>query len=199
MVRLVEAWKILSDPEKRSRYDQLVKFQHDGWRSRKFNVDVQNARKGAEEHATRSWSEFEEIYQKAFFTFNKDFYGEDIDERAAGPYSPLMEANGKAESGASASRSAQAARAQKSSERVWTVTVMKTLILFAAIVAALFMYRYYSDIGRYIPLEHKNISSILMWDTTTDAVYSAGKKALFTFPPQRRSLDRPFPNRISNS
>ncbi len=66
MVRLVEAWKILSDSEKRSRYEQLLNSRHEGWRNRKFTVDMQDARKGAAEHVSRSWAEFEEIYQKAF-------------------------------------------------------------------------------------------------------------------------------------
>ena len=88
MVRLVEAWKILSDPGKRARYDQLFRYQHDGWQSRKFNDDVRDARKGAEEYATRSWAKFEDIYQKAFYTFNRDFYGKDFDRKAAGPLLP---------------------------------------------------------------------------------------------------------------
>jgi len=168
MVQLVEAWRILSDPEKRSRYDQLRAYSHDGWRSRKFNADVHDARTHAEGDATSSWAEFEEIYQKAFYTFNQDFYGEDIDKKAAGPYSPLM-----------VSKEARKDRAEKSrpSEKSPIFAfLMKTVILFIAVVAALVFYRNYLNVGRYVPLGQQDTSHTLVLDTTNGTVYSVEKQ-----------------------
>jgi len=176
MVRLVEAWKILSNPERRSRYDQLLKSRHDGWRSRKFNDDVQDARKGAEEHAARSWAEFEEIYQKAFYTFNKDFYGEEIDGKAAGPYSPLMGLKSTGGRVEGISKSKPAERSMNSAGVTTFAFFMKTVILSAAIVATLFIYRHYIGIGRYLPLEQQNATHVLLLDTANGAVYSVEKR-----------------------
>ena len=165
MVHLVEAWKILSDPRKRARYDQLLKSRHDGWQSRNFDDDVLDARKRAEGDASCSWAEFEEIYQKAFYTFNKDFYGEEIDEKAAGPYSPLM-----------GSKSKPADRTPNRARSTMLVYILKAVILFAAVVAALFIYRDYSSVGRYMPLGQQDASHLLMLDTTNGAVYSVEKR-----------------------
>ena len=177
MVRLVEAWKILSNPEKRSRYDQLLKSRHDGWQSRQFNDDVQDARKGAEEHAAMSWAEFEEIYQKAFYTFNRDFYGEEIDGKAAGPYSPLMGTRGTGVRVDGASKSKPAGTVSNRAGGTVFAWFMKTTILFAAIAATLLFYRYYIGIGRYLPLEQQNGAGLLMLDTANGAVYSVEKRA----------------------
>jgi hypothetical protein len=54
------------------------------------------------------------------------------------------------------------------------------------------MYRYYSGIGRYIPLEQKNVSNILMLDTTTGAVYSVGKKGVIPFFPSEKKPESPI-------
>lgn len=176
MVRLVEAWKILSDSEKRSRYDQLLKSRHDGWRSRKFNADVRNARIGAEEHAARSWAEFEEIYQKAFYTFNKDFYGEEIDGIAAGPYSPLMGYGGVEVRIEGTSKNKLSDGSLKRTEGRMFARFMKTVILVAVLAVAAVFYRTYSGIGRYVPLEPQNSANVLMLDTTNGAVYSVEKR-----------------------
>lgn len=176
MVRLVEAWKILSDSEKRSRYDQLLKSRHDGWRSRKFNADVLDARKAAEEHAARSWAEFEEIYQKAFYTFNKDFYGKEIDGKAVGLYSPLMGAGSVGVRIGGTSKNKPADGSLNYAEGRMFARFMKTVIVFAALVAAAVFYRTYSGIGRYVPLEQQNAANVLILDTTNGAVYSVEKK-----------------------
>jgi len=176
MVRLVEAWKILSDSEKRSRYDQLLKSRHDGWRSRKFNADVQDARKGAEEHAARSWAEFEEIYQKAFYIFNKDFYGEEIAGKAAGPYSPLMGSGSVGVRVEGTSKNKPADGSLNGAEGRMFARFMKTVVVFAALAAAAVFYRTYSGMGRYVPLEPQNSANVLMLDTTNGAVYSVEKR-----------------------
>jgi hypothetical protein len=188
MVRLVEAWKILSDPEKRSRYDQLLRYRHDGWQSRKFNTDVRDARSGAEEHAASSWAEFEEVYQKAFNAFNKDFYGEEIDGKAAGPYSPLMGSKnrGVQSEGTSIPRPADRSLSRLGSSM--TAYIMKTVILLAAIVAATVICRIYSGIGRYVPLEQLNTTYVLMLDTTNGAVYSVEKRAGNLFPTWQQTV-----------
>jgi len=190
MVRLVEAWKILSDPTKRSRYDQLLKFRHDGWHSTKFNEDVQDARRRAKEDAARSWSEFETIYQKAFYTFNQDFYGEDMEGKAAGPYSPLM--------GTKRTGGQQAAGVAESTlnsvGRTMFIYIMKTFILFAAILAALLFYRNYSGVGRYVPLGQQDASSLLILDTTNGAVYSVHKRDGALASPWKEMV-APFPRK----
>lgn len=171
MVRVVEAWKILSDPNKRARYDQLLKYRHDGWQSKKFDADVLDARKRAGEHASRSWAEFEEVYQKAFYTFNEDFYGEDIDRKASGPYSPLMGSKIKTVRSEGGLK-----RGFWGSEGGTMFTyLLKTVILFAAIVAAFFFYHNYSGIGRYVPLGSQD-TSLVMLDSATGAVYSVEKR-----------------------
>lgn len=173
MVRLVEAWKILSDPDKRARYDQLIKYRNDGWRSRKFNADVQEARRHAKEHAAQSWAEFEEIYQKAFYTFNRDFYGEDIEKNAAGPYSPLMAAKSTTTATTHSVKNTPASAVTTS--RVVSV-IITIALLFATVTVSLFFYRHYIGIGRYVPLEAQDGSTVLMLDTASGTVYSAEKK-----------------------
>ena len=178
MLQVVEAWKILSDPNKRSRYDQLLKYRHDGWHSKIFNEDVQDARKRAKDDTARSWAEFEEIYQKAFYIFNQDFYGEDVygHGNAAGPYSPLMgvKNQGGRVQGTSKSHPPVGAT-NKTGNRMINYTI-KTVILIAAIVTALILYRNYSGIGRYVPLGQQDAAFVLMLDTTTGAVYSVDKR-----------------------
>jgi len=175
MVQLVEAWKILSDPISRARYDQLFINRDSGWRSRKFNDDVREARQRAEGYSTRSWEEFEAIYQKAFYTFNQDFYGEGIDEKAAGPYSPLMGSAGtKRNEGSSKSKAVASVLDTKGGTMF--VYIMKTFILFVALMAAFLVYRYTGTIGRYVPLSPQDSASTLMLDTTNGAVYSLEKR-----------------------
>jgi hypothetical protein len=48
-------------------------------------------------------------------------------------------------------------------------------LLFATITASLFFYRHYIGIGRYVPLEAQDGSSVLMLDTASGTVYSAEK------------------------
>jgi hypothetical protein len=176
MVQLVEAWKILSDPAKRARYDQLLKYRHNGWQNRKFNEDVQDARKRAAGYAASSWAEFEEVYQKAFYTFNRDFYGEDINGKAAGPYSPLMGTKITGARSEDTAKSKPAGGISISRGSTMSVCIVKAAILSVAIVAALFMYRNFSGIGRYVPLVQQDTSSQLMLDTTNGAVYSVEKR-----------------------
>lgn len=196
MVRLVEAWKILSDPEKRSRYDQLLKYRHDGWQSRKFNNDVLDARQRAEAHAAMSWAEFEEIYQKAFYAFNKDFYGEDIDVKAAGPYSPLLNPESKTGESKNRVKTSPSGKVVKSEYSRVFASITKIVILFTVIIAALFVYKNYSGIGRYVPLEQHGSSNTLILDTSNGTVYSVEKhdgalstrlKAPFEHSPLKRN------------
>jgi curved DNA-binding protein CbpA len=170
MVQLVEAWKILSDPDKRARYDQLVKYRHDGWRSRQFNDDVRDARKHAKDDAVRSWAEFESIYQKAFYTFDQDFYGEEMNGKAAGPYSPLMRSKITTLQGKETATSRLPGEAPNSLGGTMLAYTIKALILLAVMMVALLFYRNYSDIGRFVPLGKQDAGSTLILDTTTGAV-----------------------------
>jgi curved DNA-binding protein CbpA len=169
MVQLVEAWKILSEPAKRARYDQLRAYRHDGWQSRKFNADVHEARTHAEGDAAVSWEEFEEIYRKAFYIFNQDFYGEDIERKAAGPYSPLMTAK-TAEVGHDDTRVPSTRTSSASA------SLLKTFILVAAAAAALAAYRGYLNIGRYVPAGQQDTTHVLVLDTASGTVYSVEKQ-----------------------
>ena len=191
MVQVVEAWKILSDPEKRSRYDQLLKDRSSGWRSRKFDEDVLDARKRAEGYADRSWAEFEEIYQKAFYTFNQDFYGEEINGKTAGPYSPLMGSKSRGVRSEGTSKSKWTDRVLGSAGGTMFAHIAKTVLLFVAIVAALLFYRNYTGIGRYVPLE-RDATNVLMLDTTNGAVYSVEKKDGTLSSPWKETIP-PFP------
>lgn len=179
MVQLVEAWKILSEPEKRARFDQLLKFRHDGWRNRKFDDDVRDARKRAEGYAASSWAEFEEIYQKAFYTFNQDFYGEDIKDKTAGPYSPLMGSGSKRGLDKGTLKSGQISGTAGAAIFAY---ILKTVILLVAVAAALFFFRIYSGVGRYEPLGQQDASRLLMLDTTSGAVYSVEKRGGMFYP-----------------
>jgi curved DNA-binding protein CbpA len=176
MVRLVEAWRILSDPGSRARYDQLFKFRHDGWRSRKFNDDVQEARKRAQGGSRRSWEEFEAVYQKAFYTFNQDFYGEDTEGKAAGPHSPLMVDKGGGGRSEEAGKRSSPERTLNSVGGTMFSYCMKTFILIAAILAVFLLYRNYSGMGRYVPLGPQNTARLLILDTATGAVYTVDKR-----------------------
>jgi curved DNA-binding protein CbpA len=177
MVQLVEAWKILSDPDKRARYDQLVKYRHDGWRSRQFKDDVQDARKHAKEDVVRSWAEFESIYQKAFYTFNQDFYGEEMNGKAAGPYSPLMRYRSTTLQGEETAKSRLPGNVSNTAGGTMLAYSIKALILLAIMMVALLFYRNYSGIGRFVPLGEQDAGSILILDTTTGAVISVEKLA----------------------
>lgn len=169
MVRLIEAWKILSDPNKRARYDQLLKYRGDGWHSRKFDEDVLDARKGAESYTSSSWAEFEETYQKAFYTFNRDFYGEEIDSKAAGPYSPLM--GSQVVRNGATTRFKPDVRVTGSGKTGIFTYVIKTVILLSAVAVSLIMYREFSGVGRYVPLNY-NATGMQILDTSTGSVYS---------------------------
>lgn len=191
MVQLAEAWKILSDPNKRARYDQLLKYRHDGWHSNRFDDDVLNARERAEVHASRTWAEFEEIYQKAFYTFNQDFYGDDMSEKAVGPYSPLMTSENYGGRIQGTSQSNPADADSKVRTGVLFGYILKTVILFAIISAALALYQKYGGVGRYIPLQ-QDTPAILILDTTDGAVYSVEKRnGSFTSP--KKQIVPPFP------
>lgn len=192
MVQVVEAWKILSDPNRRSRYDQLLKYRGDGWHSRKFDADVQDARKGAEESSACSWAEFEETYQKAFYMFNQDFYGEDLNGNAAGPYSPLLGSKSKGLRNEGIWKSKPAVSGSSSRGGSMIAYIVKTLILFAAIVAAFFAYRNYSGVGRYVPLGQQGAAYLLILDTTNGSVYSVEKQnGIFTS--RWKEIVSPFP------
>lgn len=171
MVQLVEAWKILSDPAKRSRYDQMLAYRHDGWRSRKFNADLHEARARAKDDAAVSWAEFEEIYQKAFYIFNQDFYGDDIDRKAAGPYSPLM--TGKPAVVCSGDTPQSSVPPSRKSA---LASLLKTFTLIAATAAALVLYRNYLNIGRYMPVGQQDTTQVLVLDTASGTVFSVEKQ-----------------------
>lgn len=192
MVQLVEAWKILSDPNKRARFDQLLKYRHDGWHSRKFDDDVRDARSRAEGYAAGSWAEFEAIYQKAFYTFNQDFYGEDINGKTAGPYSPLMGSRSKGGRIEGASKSKPTDSASNIAGVTMFTYVVKTVILFATILAVLLFYRNYIGVGRYEPLGQQDASNLLMLDTTNGAVYFVEKRDGILSSPWKETVP-PFP------
>jgi hypothetical protein len=175
MVLLVEAWKILSDPTKRARYDQQVKYQHDGWRSRQHNYDVQDAVKRAKDDASRTWLEFEAIYQKALYTFNQDFYSKEISEKAAGPYSPLLRPKKAENRFGSPIQKLPAENAVKTVGGLLFIFAIKVLILLLATVAMLLIYRQYAGIGRFVNLGQQGTAVISVLDTSTGAIYSVEK------------------------
>jgi hypothetical protein len=184
MVRLVEAWKILSDPAKRTRYDHQVKYQHDGWRSRQHSGDVQEALKRAKDDASRTWPEFESIYQKAFYTFNQDFYGKEISEKAAGPYSPLLRPQKTEYRSGSPIQNFPAENSVKPVGGLLFIYAIKVLILLLATGAALLFYRHSPEIGRFVNLGQQGTAVISVLDTTTGAIYSVDKTSgplLFTW------------------
>lgn len=173
MLQLSEAWKILSDPEKRSRYDQLLSLQHEDWSSRQFNKDIQDARKHAKDDSSQTWAEFEAIYQKAFSTFNEDFYGDNIKGTVAGPYSPLMRStaahNSKKESAINQINT-------RVPEHSFYRYLTRTLILIIVIFALFLLNRNFSALGRYIPIESQHGTIIRILDTTNGSVYFVEKE-----------------------
>lgn len=187
MVQIAEAWRILSDPVKRARYDQMRHSRLESWRSKKFAEDVHEARNKAKTYA-RSWAEFEAIYQKAFYTFNQDFYGEDFAVNPSGPFSPLM--------------GSKTGRVQPESpphtthsvQKVEAVTIVsylfKAIIVIAAFVLAFTWQNTSNEIGRYVPLGHDE-PYIMILDTTSGAVYSLEPQA--GAPPRWKETTRPFP------
>lgn len=201
MVQLVEAWKILSDPEKRARYDQLLRFRKDGWHSNKFNADVQDARTRAKADAACSWAEFEAIYQKAFYTFNQDFYGAGLAEKSSGPYSPLMGSGKQGVADRDASKSRTTTRSTTSRTGATMVDYMlKIVILIATIVVAFVVYQNYSGIGRYVPLGQTDSAYVLMLDTTSGAVYAIEKRGTTVSPAWKEAVvplarEKKFPGR----
>jgi hypothetical protein len=176
MIQLTEAWKILSDPNKRARYDQLFRNRHGGWHSRKFNTDVQDARKRAEGAVAHSWEEFEKIYQKAFYTFNQDFYGEDIEAKATGPYSPLMGSNSREMRDEGSSKNKPAIIRSHTDVRKVLGYLLKTVLVVATIMIVCIGYQNYSSVGRYVSLGQENTFHLLIMDSTNGAVYSVEKK-----------------------
>lgn len=176
MLQVIEAWKILSDPEKRSRYDQLLRYQNEGWQNRKFDEDVKDARRKAKASATGSWEEFEKIYQEAFYTFNRDFYGAGRDIEASGPYSPLMGQHGENKSG-TAVRSGKKTTGFRTEDGTWRTIarLIRLSVLLAMIAIATLVYNTYSGVGRYVPIGQQDSPSILILDTTNGTVYITEK------------------------
>ena len=176
MAQVVEAWKILADPDSRARYDQLLKYRHSGWRSRKFDENVQNVRRRTTESPAQSWEEFEAVYQKAFFTFNQDFYGEDLEEKATGPYSPLMGTGIKSAPDIKMVKNSTAANELNSRKAMSFTYISRTFVLLATILALSLLYRNYSGTGRYLPIAEQNSSRVLIMDTTNGKVFSVEKR-----------------------
>lgn len=174
MIQIAEAWKILSDPAKRARYDQICKYRQNGWHSRKFDQDVREARKNAENYA-RSWADFEEVYQKAFYTFNQDFYGENGNFHPSGPFSPLL--NPKSNNGKTDNRPKQnmTTYPQKNWEDTMIKYLFKTIVILMAFLFAFIWHRNNSGIGRYVPLNEYN-QEMLIIDTSNGAVYTLEKQ-----------------------
>lgn len=175
MIQIAEAWKMLSDPAKRARYDQIRRYQQDGWHSRKFDQDVQEARKNAETYA-RSWTDFEEIYQKAFYTFNQDFYGKNWSFRPSDPYSPLLNSKSENDEADNAPKQKVAAYPPKNWEDMMIKYLFKTIVILMAFLFAFVWHRNNSGIGRYVPLHEYN-QEILILDTSSGAVYSLEKQS----------------------
>jgi curved DNA-binding protein CbpA len=176
MVQLVEAWKILSDPVKRARYDQLLRYRHGDWRSRKFSHDVQDARKRAHSHSVKSWEEFEKIYQKAFYTFNQDFYGDDIEAKATGPYSPLMNSNSIRVLDERTSKNKPIINRSHANVVKALTYILKTFLLLVTVIAVVVLYQNHSGVGRFVSLKQDDSSHVLIMDTTNGSVYSVEKK-----------------------
>lgn len=189
MVQITEAWRILSDPSKRARYDQMREYHHDGWHSKKFDEDVLDARKKAETYAP-SWAEFEEVYQKAFYTFNQDFYGENLDFEPSGPFSPFMNSKNNKARAEGGPREEMKGVTSKTRYKTMLNYLFKTIIIVMAVVFAFIWHWNNSGIGRYVPLSHKD-QGMLILDTTNGAVYSAEK--LTGAPSTWKEIIQPFP------
>jgi curved DNA-binding protein CbpA len=164
MVRVVEAWKILSDPYKRSRYDQLVSFQLGGWRSRKSNQNFRNFHRRAKPHSPGSWAEFETIYQKAAHTFNQDFYDDESDNTV-----PMETGQTNQEKKISAHM-----RVENSIQCPGTMGAMdytKSVILFFAMLAMFLFHFNFNSIQRYVPIAQQAGPALYILDTTNGAIY----------------------------
>lgn len=170
MVQIVEAWKILSDPVKRARYDQLLNSRPERWRNKKFDEDVLDAQKRAETYA-QSWAEFEDVYQKAFYTFNQDFYGADPNIKVAGPYSPLMTSKVNESRNKSDDRNNPVLGVPQTQEGKMFDYFFKVIITTIAALFVILWYRGQSNIGRYVPLGQVT-PPVQMLDTTNGAVYT---------------------------
>ncbi|MDD2540188.1 MAG: J domain-containing protein [Desulfuromonadaceae bacterium] len=170
MVQITEAWSILSDPSKRARYNQMRDPLQRRWNSKKFDEDVLAARNKADTYA-RSWAEFENVYQKAFYTFNQDFYGKDFDIKASGPYSPLM--NSTAENTLTNKVTNNDLKEHRSAIVGY---VFKAIIIILVFVSVFFWQRNNAGNGRYVPLGHKEPYPMIM-DTSSGAVYILEKNA----------------------
>ncbi len=175
MAQLVEAWNVISDPGKRARYDQLFKYQHNGWRNRKFDEDLHDIREHAKKESTRSWEEFEAVYQKAFYAFNKDFYGDDLEGKAEGPYSPLMSSKIKRSHSRDIATDMHVSYPMHAIRRSAPSLILTVCILIVAIITTLIFYLNYSGIGRFVPLVEQGTSEILLMDTTNGTVYYLNK------------------------
>jgi hypothetical protein len=166
MTRIVEAWKILSDPVKRARYDQLLSSGEEGWHNRKFDEDLRDASREAEQY-DRSWSDFEAVYQEALYNFNKDFYGPEVDLKANGPYSPLMSSGQRRSgTGGGAVPVPEPTQAPGGRDRVFRLAVVAL-----ALVALIILYHHNRGIGRYVPVAVKASQTMIM-DSTNGVVYT---------------------------
>lgn len=188
MVQIAEAWRILSDPAKRARYDQM-RNSGDRWRSKKFDDDVHEARNKAETYA-RSWKEFEEIYQKAFYTFNQDFYGEGFDVAPSGPLSPLIGSKTSGVQSESTPHKSPTHGVQKSETSTIAADLLKAVIVIMAFVFAFTWQHTDNEIGRYVPLGHEE-PYVMILDTTNGAVYSLETQS--GAPPRWKETTHPFP------
>ena len=176
MVQITEAWRILSDPSQRARYNQMRNSLPERWSSRKFDEDVLAARKKAETYA-RSWAEFEEVYQKAFYTFNQDFYGQDSDIKASGPFSPLMNrAPGTFKANNDLPTEKATGTVLKDHRNTMIGYLFKAIIMIFAFLSVSFWQRNNSGSGRFVPLGQGEPYSMIV-DTLNGTVYTLKKNA----------------------
>ena len=177
MLQIVDAWKILSDPQKRSYYDQLVTYRREDGRSRRFNSDRVKGRNQTKNNSIRSWAEFEIIYQKALYSFNQDLYGVGGKEMTAASSSHAMRSDVRKNSSHFVQHD-QPGCSFHTHKKTLFRQLVTSLLLFVVMLSMALFYRNYSNTERTVSLKHLGGCPVLTIGTTTGTVCSVDKIGL---------------------
>ncbi len=158
MLQIAEAWKILSDSHKRSRYDQLLTHRPESWRNRRFTTNSKTNRNRGTVRSTETAAKFEAIYRQALYTFNQDLYGGDGEDKNTVP--PTTN---------------DSTSHVSSTRKTLVRQLISSLLLFIVMLSMVLLSRNHSPVGRYVPLELKDGYPVLFMDTATGTVYSVDR------------------------
>ena len=177
MLQIVDAWKILSDPQRRSNYDQRITYRRENWRSRRFNSDGVKERYRTKKNSNKLWAEFEVIYQKALYSFNQDLYGFGGEEMTGASSSPATRSDVSGNSSHFVQHDQPGCSCHTHRKTLFRQLVT-SLLLFVVMLSIALFYRNYSNIERSVSFKHLEGCPVLTIGTTRGTVCSVDRVGL---------------------